>query len=222
MDINGTLLKRRKIVLTKLSNYGITNLNISRLQYLDFTYAGFQTPKDVGRRILILWAVSYLSYNLTQKDPIEKWLKDTGLWESVTKNERLFFQGGIAERKLEEFSWQIEATIVLSWAVGLLKKLPDLNSEISNQELDVLMEKLPIEQNPDLFLESLSYIDKEQIFIENITNEMITGHLRNLMLSGVKTKSKLNVFASFERHKALNWVRKFNDIADWDETDTST
>jgi hypothetical protein len=222
MDSQEVLLKRKEIISNKLSAYGITDLKISYLPYLDCSDENFQTPQDVGRRILVLWAVSYLSYNLIQKDKIEGWLKNEGLWDSVSENERLFFKETPTEQKLADFSWQIEAVIVLSWAVGLLKKLPALNSEISNEELDELMEKLPIKKNPEQFLESLSYIDKDDIFIENIVNEMITGHLRDLMLNGVKSAPALNVMTSFERHKALNWVRKFSDISEWDETDTST
>jgi len=222
MDNQKVLLKRKEIILNKLSVYGITDLKISYLPYLNFSDEIFQSPQDVGRRILVLWALSYLSYNLVQKDKIEEWLKKEALWEYVSENERLFFKEAPTDQKLADFSWQIEAVIVLSWTVGLLKKLPSLNSEISDEELDELMEKLPIEKNPQQFLESLSYIDKDDIFIENIVNEMITGHLRDLMLNGIKTTLALNIMASFERHKALNWVRKFDNISKWDETDTST
>lgn len=84
------------------------------------------------------------------------------------------------------------------------------------------MLKLPIGKDPQLFLNTLTYRDKEEIFIENITNEMITWYLRDRMLSGREEELKINPAVSFERHFALNWVRKFSEISEWDETDTST
>ncbi|MDB4923510.1 DUF4272 domain-containing protein [Mucilaginibacter sp.] len=216
------LRKRKQIIENKLVAYGIKNSRISYLPYLEFSEEDFQTPYEVGCRILILWAVSYVAGNLHEKDIVESWLKTTVLWDKVSEHEKKLFEGEISQRTLIDFSWRVEAGIVLSWVVNLIEDLPGLDSQMSDDDLDELMAKLPINENPDFFLSTLVFRDKEEIFIENITNEMITSYLRNLMLSDKKEPLSINPTISFERHYALNWVRKFDEISEWDETDTST
>jgi hypothetical protein len=216
-------LKRRKDkVESKLTSYGLKDSKITYLQYLDFSPEEFQPPYKAGCRILILWALSYVASNLGEKDEIATWMKAWGLWDKVSEREKKLFTEELPERSLMNFSWHIEGVIVLSWAVNLLEELPDPTTKISDSALDALMAKLPIAENPELFLSTLAYRDKEEIFIENIINEMITWYLRDRMLNKKKNESNVNPAISFERHFALNWVRKFSDIDEWDETDTST
>ncbi|HTE01546.1 MAG TPA: DUF4272 domain-containing protein [Mucilaginibacter sp.] len=216
------LKSRKDKAESKLLTYGLKDSKITYLPYLDFSAEEFQAPYEVGCRILILWAVSYVASNLGEKDEIANWLKTWGLWDKVSEREKKLFTEELPERALMDFSWHIEAVIVLCWAVNLLEDLPDLNTEISDSALDALMAKLPIDENPEIFLSILTYRDKEEIFIENIINEMITWYLRDKMLKKKENESNVNPTISFERHFALNWIRKFGEISDWDETDTST
>ncbi|MDP9081733.1 MAG: DUF4272 domain-containing protein [Bacteroidota bacterium] len=216
------LQRRKQIIENKLIAYGIKNSRISYLPYLEFSEEDFQTPYEVGCRILVLWAVSYVAGNLDEKDLIEGWLKTTVLWDKVSEREKKLFEQEVSQRELIDFSWRIEACIVLSWAVNLMENLPGLDSQMADDELDELMVKLPINENPNFFLSTLTLRNKEEIFTENIVNEMITSYLRNLMFSDKKEQLSINAAVSFERHYALNWVRKFGEIPEWDETDTST
>jgi len=216
------LLKRKELIEKKLKSYNLKNSIISYLPYLEFSEDDFQTPYEVGCRILILWAVSYLSYNLNEREEIKNWLKTNLLWDKVTEHEKKIFSEDPPQKLLNDFSWKIEAVVVLSWALNLFENLPDLESEISDSLLDELMSKLPVNENPEYFLKTLSFRNPEEIFIENIINEMITWNLRDDMLSGKKEKLKINPSISFERHYALNWLRQFSGISEWDETDTST
>jgi hypothetical protein len=221
MDNQEVLLRRKEIVSNKLSAYGITDLKINYLPYLDFSDESFQTPQDVGRRILVLWALSELA-NDPNSIGVDAWLRNAHLWGTVSEHEKNLLAGEKTQDILIDMSWGIEAALVLGWAVNLVKELPDLDAQFSQTEFEAFIDTFPINEDPAKFLEALTYRDKEEIFIENIINEMITGHLRDLMLRGEESKPALNVIASFERHKALNWVRKFSDISEWDETDTST
>jgi hypothetical protein len=216
------LTRRKEIIENRLFAYGIKDQKISYLPYLELPEEEFQTPHDVGRRILVLWAISFLASNLNDKEEIESWLKRTALWDNVSEREKKLFTEDLSQRALVDFSWRVEAVIVLCWAVNLLEDLPGLDSELTDEELDDLMARLPIGENPGFFLSTLTYRNREAIFIENIINEMITSYLRNLMFSDKKDKPDINPIISFERHYALNWVRKFGEIAEWDETDTST
>ncbi len=49
---------------------------------------------------------------------------------------------------------------------------------------------------------------------------MITWYLRDRMISKKKNESNVNPTISYERHYALNWVRKFSDIDERDEVQT--
>lgn len=216
------LIYRRDVIESKLISYGINNRKISYLPYLEFSEEEFQEPYEVGCRILVLWAMSYTATNLTEKSEIEGWLKSSSLWSRVSENEKELFTQDVSKKTLIDFSWHIEACIVLCWAVNLLENLPDLDSKLSEADLNTLLAKLPIDQNPEFFLNSLIYRNKEEIFIENIINEMMTSYLRDMWLSDKKESLKINSGISFERHYALNWLRKFDGISEWDETDTST
>lgn len=213
---------RKARIEEKLIGYGLTDIKITYLRYLDFYPDEFQTPYEVGCRILILWAVSYVAANLEEKNEVAEWLKTWDLWDKVSDNEKKLFAEELPERTLVDFSWHIEAVIVLCWALNLLENLPDLDTEISNDDLDALTAKLPIGENPEVFLSLLAYRNKEEIFIENIINEMITSHLRDRMIHKEESALTASPVISFERHVALNWVRKFGEISDWDDTDTST
>jgi hypothetical protein len=216
------LRKRKQIIENKLVGFGIKNSRISYLPYLEFSEDDFQTPQDVGCRILILWAVSFVAGSPAEKGIVENWLKTTGLWDKVSEREKKLFEEEVSQRELTDFSWRIEACIVLSWAVNLIENLPDLDSQMTDDELDELMIKLPINENPNFFLSTLTFRNKEEIFIENIINEMITGYLRDLMYFNKKEPQVISPAISFERHYALNWLRRFSEISEWDETDTST
>jgi len=222
MDQDTTLLKRKEVVLSKLSAYGITDARITYLPYLDFSGEDFQSVEEVGHRILVLWVISSVAGDLSLKENAEDWLKEVGLWDSVSEREQLLFTGEPTTEQLQNFSWNIEAAIVLCWAVNLLDELPGLNSEVSYDTLDALEDLLPIGEDPGNFLTSLSYRDKEEVFIENVFNELITTNLRNLMFSDEENRPSLNAWVSYERHRALNWLRQFSGISEWDETDTST
>lgn len=221
-----TVLRRRKqIVESRLIEHGIRNRRISHLPYLEFREEDFQEPYEVGYRLLILWAISYTATNTDRKERVESWLKETKLWERVSDNEKILFKKKQTKRVLAMLSWRIEAVVVLCWCVGLLEELPPLNSELPEDELEELNSKLPIGKDVkevEAFLRNLKYRDKEEIFLENIVNEMATSHFRDGMLGVRENESDIDTNISFERHQALNWVRKFSGISEWDDTDTST
>jgi hypothetical protein len=223
MPDNSFQLKRRKeIIESRLAAYGIHDYKISHLRYLDFSAEEFQTTYDVGCRILILWTTALLSVRQDAKEKVREWLKAELLWGKVSEKEQEIFDQDLSEQDLENFYWNIEAAIVLCWTVSLVSTLPTLDKEFTDDDLQGLAAKLPIYKNTEVFLNSLQFINKEDILIENIINEMITGYFRDRWLSGKKEKLKINPSISFERHKALNWLRQFSGISDWDDTDTST
>jgi len=78
------------------------------------------------------------------------------------------------------------------------------------------------------FLTQLEYRDFNEIYEENLLNELVTTYFRDLMFSNMNDETKINRFTSFERHQVLNWLRTYyvgNTEATgelWDEVDTAT
>jgi hypothetical protein len=124
---------------------------------------------------------------------------------------------------LARLSWSVEAALVLGWTVNLVGSLPDLDRSSTDEEMDAFFSAIP-ELGDELseFLSQLSYRDPGQIYEENLLNELVTSYFRDLLFSGGEDGTNINRAVSFERHRALNWVRQFSGIRDWDDTDTST
>lgn len=128
------LRRRKEIIETKLSDYGLKSQKISYLPYLELPGEEFQTPYEVGCRILVLWAISYVAGRLDEKEEIESWLIRTALWEKVTERERKLFTDDLPQKVLINFSWRIEAAIVLCWAVNLLAHMPKLDEDMPEED----------------------------------------------------------------------------------------
>ena len=107
------LKNRKERVESKLTHYGLIDSKITYLRYLDFYPEEFQTQYEVGCRILALWAVSYVAANLEERDEIANWLKTWSLWNKLSENEKKLFNEELPENVLMDFSWHIEAVIVL-------------------------------------------------------------------------------------------------------------
>lgn len=215
------ILRQRKIDLEQqLKNYGIQYFRISHLGYLDFNSETLRPLHDVGCRILVLKAVLYAVENIEDVNYAKTWLEENNLWIHVSENEKLLFTKKQTKTVLNKLSWRIEAFIVLCWAVNLIENLPNLDDNIEDIEIDKLFERITIEKDLDTFVSKLSYRTKEDILMENLTNELITAHLRDNLF--VDDNYSFNVGASFERHQALNWIRMFSGEKEWDNVDTST
>jgi hypothetical protein len=218
------MLQERKIrIEERLEKHGI-DCQINYPEYLTFDDHLFATPYEVGCRIMILYAIAYTLQDEPKKPGIVKWLKDEGLWSYVSRKEAAYFEHIYTrEDLLLELSWKIESAYILAWSVKLVKD-PSFPSDETNQEqMDDFVNHLPaLGDHLNDFLHSLSFRDTAEIFDENIFYELTTTYFRDLLFSGRKDQTDINKPASFERHLALNWLRRFKGVKDWDHTDTST
>ena len=222
--ISKDTLNRKKAIEDKLARHGINDCKIQYLPYLDFDPDSFAKPFDVGCRIMILFAVAFAAHNEEDRPLIITWLKNENIWEHVSPREAAFLEGKVTDRRaVIDFSWKIEAAYVLAWALGLVSTLPEPSQPISGELNDEFLNNLP-ELGDELssFLSGLTFIDKTEIIDENLFNELVTTHFRDAYFSGAESGSDINRTVSFERHIALNWLRRFANIEEWDETDTST
>ncbi len=225
-DSSETLeLKRKKRLLeNRLISLGIKNNRVSYLPYLDHSTVDFQKPYDVGCRLLILHAVAYSVHHLGERPKIIKWLKREHIWEKVSENEKEFFgEANPAKKTLGELSWGIEGALTLGWVLNLFDNLHEINRDETEEEMDIFFSKIPpIGGETKGFLDSVSYRSLEEVYLETLVNEMATGYFRDLFVYGKEDTTQINRLVNFQRHLTLNWVRKFSEIEDWDNTDTST
>lgn len=218
------LMRRKKNLEDRLVSLGITNYKIKHLPYLDFTKEKFQSPYESGCRLLILYGISYAIHNLDDREKIISWFKREKLWDKVSKKEKdLLNTKTLNEDALIELSWRMEAAIVLAWALNILDKINSIDIDVTDETMEDFVKNMPELGNPTKdFLSELKFRGLEEIYEENLLNELATTYFRDLMFNGKSDETKINRMISFERHYALNWLRKFSGIEEWDETDTST
>ncbi|WP_339810219.1 DUF4272 domain-containing protein [uncultured Imperialibacter sp.] len=218
------LLERKARLDKRLKDRGITNYEIRYLPYLDFDEAEFASTKEVAARMIILYLSAYSANNDDSNHKIVGWLKQERLWSHVSPEEKKLFEGRTKDsEKLEGFSWCLESAYTLAWVLNLVSTLHPPISELSAEQIVDFQRKMP-RLGTDLgsYFTKLDLRNKEEVFEENIFNELVTTYFRDLLFNGKTDTTDIDSYVSFERHKVLNWVRRFSDIVDWDDTDTST
>jgi hypothetical protein len=219
------LLKgRRERIVKRLERHGISDVEISFLRYLIFDERKFATPYEVGCRVMIIYAIVYTIEEPTEREAVTKWLKAENIWQHVGPKEAQYLEESeVDQEQINDFSWQLEAAYILAWALNLVKDCPSPSSSVSDEQLEDLFKNLvPLGDGLNDFLSGLSFRDTGEIFEENIFYELTTSYFRDLLFNGNEDKTDIDRIAAFERHKALNWLRRFMDIEEWEETDTST
>ncbi len=89
--------------------------------------------------------------------------------------------------------------------------------------MEQLEQFLPVLAEPlGNFTDNQAYRPIEEIFDENLFNELVTGHFRDLSLGLHSYEGPINPAVSYERHRVLNWLRRFSGGENWDETPTDT
>jgi hypothetical protein len=218
------LKRRKRIFERRMTSLGINKYRIVYLKYLDPTDMEFRSPYEVGCRLLILYSVAYCVHHLKDRQKIIDWFKREELWDKVSRKEKAFLSKRKPDQKeLQGFSWRLEGALTLGWALSLVDSLHEIDRDETDEEMQAFVAAIPKpEEGTKEFLGKLSYRNLEQIYEENLVNELVTAYFRDLYISGGKEETPINRMASYERHRTLNWVRQFSGVADWDETDTST
>lgn len=224
MEGEDKMLKRkRKHIRRKLATYGLRDVGITELPYLDQNNESYKPASEAAARMIVLVAVSSAAQEPKARKNYLDWLTETGLEKALSSKEKDFLTSQtIDEQTQNALSWNIEAALCLGWCLNLVHKLPDLKDQ-GTEVFEAFYAKLPSPGQPvGDFFDKLSYRDLGEIHEENIVNELITSNLRDMHLRGEDPELSFNAGVSFERHRVLNWLRSFAGIEDWDETDTST
>jgi hypothetical protein len=222
-DLINTLAARKARIELRLDDHGITDLQITFLEYLNFDDQEFASPYETGCRIFILYALAYTVEEPASLLAVADWLKEEKLWNHLSLTEQEYFAGNFEEEQLHDFIVQMEAAYILAWAVNVIKDKPSPAADLTEAQLENFFKSFPSIGEPVLqFLSGLTFRDTKEIFDENVFYELATAHFRDLLFNDKEDTTNISRIAAFQRHKALNWLRRFSGITDWDETDTST
>ncbi|MBL4649486.1 MAG: DUF4272 domain-containing protein [Aureispira sp.] len=117
---NTKLLQDRKSrIENKLKKYGIPKYEIKYLPSLQFNKDNFQSPQEVAKRALILYALAHATYGQMARYQAKKWLKKEHLWENMTEAEQEFLNTLFPNQAAKTaYSWSIEAALVLNWTIN--------------------------------------------------------------------------------------------------------
>jgi hypothetical protein len=223
-NLKSTMQERKERIERRLKDHGIPDTAITYLRYLMFDDKKFATPREVGCRIMIIYTLVYTIEEPKKKLAAINWLKKENLWQHVSPNEVLYLESSHTEQEqINELSWQLEAAYILAWALGLVKENPSPDIPVTDEQMEEMFNIIPpIGENLQEFLNGLNYRKTEEVFDENIFYELTTAHFRDLYFNQKEDATNINKNSAFQRHKALNWLRRFMDITEWDETDMST
>ncbi|SKC78971.1 protein of unknown function [Ohtaekwangia koreensis] len=228
---NTVLRAKKKSLESRLIDYGIKNYRVSHLEYLDYSKAKLHSPYDAGCRMIILYAISYLAHKLEDRPAVCNWLQSENLWDKVSPSEKEFLSDpSPSEETRQNLSWYIETAITLAWCLTKVSSLPRLDIEGDDKTMDEFQENVPALGEPlAFFLSTLEYRSLDEIYEENLLNEMAATYFRDLLFNGKKDETKINRIISYERHKVLNWLNtQYVDESLivtgelWDDVDTST
>lgn len=221
--MNEELMLRKHRLEDRLARHGILGYPISHLPYLEFNEQEFATPYSAGCRMLILYGVAYAASEPDDREGIKQWLLREGLWAHVSPNEREFLDGKVVDpQRLIDLSWEGECAYILAWALDLIEDTPSPTEQVSEEELDAFAAAVPeLGTRTQDFLENLSYRNTTEIFDENLFHELATTYFRDRMFSGEENTSTIDLDVAFLRHQALNWLRRFMGVEEWDEIEVS-
>jgi hypothetical protein len=213
-------IKKQKLE-SRLIALGITTSRVSYLPYLDHKKETFRSPFEAGCRMIILATLAYIAFNPDERFNIINWLRRETLWEHVSPKEKAFLLDLKPEEQTNiEMSWKFESSFALAWCLKITDSLHATNAQAADDEVNNFLDSIPaVGDSSGEFLEKLELRSFEEIYEENLLNEMVTAWLRDAMIMGRQNTTEIDANISFERHHVLNWLR--SDF-DWDEVDTST
>ena len=194
-----------------------------------------QSPQEVARRTLVLWAVELRAEGVPQEEALGL-INRLDLWDSVSPEEKRFLEDENPDpNESRALVWRIEAIWVTLWALGYIDQLDWPSGMCDVPKLVEILK--PLEANPEFIsgakLRSKAEIMDAQDLIMRIHWAIRDAHLvrdgmipENLDWSGDGPMVSIDMSAAVgvveQRHYVLNWLVNYLDPKDWDNVDTPT
>jgi len=173
-----------------------------------------RSAADVAKRVLILTYLNIVAQVESFRNEVVASLKNKGLWEDVSGNEKLLLLK--KELTVEDkafISWQSEAAWMLLWAINKVEI-----TTLPTEECDVneILKLLPsFEENIDVFTNSATTRPPAEILDMLDMVYRLHWAVSDAEENENPIPAGLNSGVLHERHYALNWVT--NLIGKWDE-----
>ncbi len=175
-----------------------------------------RSAQEVARRCLVLvGVVEWGHYGPRAK--IVRWIREQGLWESVTPEERrCFLSRSPSKQSRVDATWRVEALVPLLWALRVIRTLPDGKEQ-----------SLPVETETLLYADTKAFLKKAKLrspkAIRQAQDLVLRTHwtLRDAEIKGIQFQGAPHEGIILEQHHALNWLTREDD-RDWDDVSTDT
>ena len=176
---------------------------------------------EVAARCIILCCV--VAHSEDPSLSFEGWLKAEQLWEKVSPNEKKFLLNSLpSEREVKNASWRSEAVLTLLWSLGRISEMP------SPVQTEAFSEMLRLVPGPDESTTEFLQTAKVRPLDEIITAYEVAydqhWRVRDGQMNGTQPPAELERGVIYERHYALNWLRRYGifEEQEWDEITTDT
>lgn len=197
--------------------------------------ASMQTPPDVARRVLVLWAVELRAEGVPQ-DEARHIIDTLQLWAYVSPEEKQFLDNkNPSPEESQSLVWRLESLWVLMWSLGYIEELNWPSGMCDVKKIAGLISKY--EDDPKFISEAKLRSVKELLDAQDLTMR-IHWSIRdaalhqggtvpeNLDWSGNSEDVPVEMSAAVgvveQRHYVLNWLLKFMEPETWDDVDTPT
>ena len=172
---------------------------------------------EVAVRTIVLQCVSAVGYDVDPQ-PVTDWLKDQGLWDHVSTNEKTFLGSNErSDKELSDARWRQEAQWALLWCIRQIESL-GLPTQACNAAR-LVDEIMPALGNPiDSFLSSADLRPPSELLAEddriyNLHCYARQAHRQNAM------PDDLVYDVLYQRHYAFEWL---SSEGDWDTVTADT
>jgi len=180
-----------------------------------------RAPDEVAARAVALFAVALRAESLASGEPIPVAEVHERLPEAaaaLSPVERAFLDADPPEKQaIVDHAWRYEALYTLLWALGLADRLP-----LPKALCDVpWVARTVLDRDPEAFVSGASLQPTPALLDALDLHYRLHWACRQARLDGEAPPAGLDPGVIAERHHALNWLVRFEDV-DWDEVDTPT
>ncbi len=176
-----------------------------------------QSAPTVAKRVLALLAIVDKAHNQNAGN-LYAWVAAHKICNFFSADEEKFFSDAEpSQQDIVTYSWRAEALVPLLWGLGMLEKLPPLNSAISWDKINGLDD---IVSDPERFVQTAQLREKEVLDEAEANLYQQHWRVRDAQLFGKPMPEELDPGIVFERRYGASWMVGWGN--DWDNVPTDT
>jgi hypothetical protein len=164
-----------------------------------------RSPREIAVRALILQGVVAVACEV-EPGPIIDWLREQGIWRSVTPEERAFLQSASPTKdQRNKFGWHQEAECALLWAIS---KVDSLGLPTSGCDSRRLVDEIipPLGSDIGEFVSSAELRPPGVLLAEDDRTYDLWCYANSARSKGEPLPKDLNWSVLYERRYAFEWL----------------